>query len=274
MRCHSTKWLSSTFNLTLHNDQQVPQTYQLELGEADIPDANPNTPSILAVHPSGSSYKQWSGLSNFIEPGSCSGLFGLNMFGYGLSDRWTIEHRTQQILDHVSMVTSAATAARPETSWHLIGHSMGAGSVLATAATQSELSDRLASVTVFEPNLFSLLLVGNAEEQRVLADGDIFFKHMMAAASAEDWDMWGKLFYRFWFDGKWDALEEGAKKVLLHTTVPHTVYEIQSLKWAIDQGPDLARSMMDRLADLRCKKKMVVSAVPGKGSKDSQNSFF
>ena len=58
VRCHSTKWLSSTFNLTLHNYQQVPQTYQLELGEADIPDVNPNTPSILAVHPSGSSYKQ------------------------------------------------------------------------------------------------------------------------------------------------------------------------------------------------------------------------
>ena len=92
VRCHSTKWLSSTFNLTLHNDQQVPQTYQLELGEANIPDANPNTPSILAVHPSGSSYKQWSGLSNFIESGSCSGLFGLNMFGYGHSDRWNNEH--------------------------------------------------------------------------------------------------------------------------------------------------------------------------------------
>ena len=141
VRCHSTKWLSSTFSLTLHNDQQVPQTYQLELGEANIPDANPNTPSILAVHPSGSSYKQWSGLSNFIKPGSCSGLFGLNMFGYGLSDGWNIEHRKQRILDHVKMVSSAAAAARTELSWHLIGHSMGAGSILATAATQSELSD-------------------------------------------------------------------------------------------------------------------------------------
>ena len=138
-----------------------------------------------------------------------------------------------------------------------------------TAATKSDFTDRLASVSVFEANLFSLLLVGNAEEQRVLADGDIFFNHMMTAASAEDWDMWGKLFYRFWFDGKWDSLEEGAKKVLLHTTVPHTVYEIQSLKWAIDEGPDLARSMMDTLADLKCRKRMVISAVPGIGSKDS-----
>merc|ERR1712043_80611 len=144
----------------------------------------------------------------------------------------------------------------------------GAGSVLATAATPSALSSKLVSVCVYEPNLFSLLLAGNTEEQMSLAEGSVFFEQMMAAATAEDWDMWGKLFYQFWFDGKWDLVEEKAKKILLETTIPHTIFEIQSLIWAFQQGPDLARTMMDTLADLPCKKRMVISATPGLGSKD------
>jgi len=268
-RCHSTKWINSTFSLTLQNDNKVSQTYQLELGEAILDNTSTSAPSILAVHPTGSSYKQFSGLSSIIKPGSCSGLFGLNMFGYGLSDRWNGDHRRQTIQDHAAMVSSAVLAARPEASWHLIGHSMGGGSVLAAAATQPELSSRLSSVTVFEPNLFSLLQAGNQEEQRVLADGDLFFHHMLKAAAEEDWDLWGKLFYRFWFDGNWEGLEESTKNVLLQSTMPTTVHEIQGLKGAIDQGPDVARNMMDNLADLKCRKRMIISAVPGLGSKDS-----
>ena len=90
-------------------------------------------------------------------------------------------------------------------------------------------------MTVFEPNLFNLLLVGNTEEQRVLADGDIFFKHMIAAASAEDWDTSAGL------------MENG-------------------MLWKKEQRRCLCTQL---LADLRCKKKMVISAVPGIGSKDS-----
>jgi len=274
VRGQATKWMSSTFDLTVHNDKHVVHTYQLELGEAVLPTPSPGSPCILAVHPSGSSYKQWSPLSNIIQPGSCSGLFGLNMFGYGLSDRWNIDHRKQTIQDQVAMVTAAVTASdRADVSWHLIGHSMGAGSVLATAASQSDLSDKLESVTVFEPNLFSLLQVGNPEEQRLISDGDIFFKEMMEAASVEDWDLWGRLFYKFWFDGRWDSLDEGAKKVLLHTTIPHTVHEIQSVKSAIDQGPGIARKMMDTLSGLKCRKRMVVSAEPGIGSKEILNGL-
>ena len=137
-RSHSTKWSSSTFNLTLYNDQQVPQTYQMELGEANISDPDPCSPSILAVHSSASSYNQWSGLSTHIEPGSCSGLFGLNMFRYGLLERWNVDHRKQQKTDHVMMVSSAAAAAKPESSRHLVGHSMGGGSVLAMVRKKSE----------------------------------------------------------------------------------------------------------------------------------------
>ena len=270
IRCHSTTWKSTTFDVTVFDDKNVPFNYQLELGQANLSHQalSETAPAILAVHPSGSTYKQWSGLAPLLTPNKFSGLYGLNMFGYGLSDKWNAEHREQTIQDQVLMVTSAASAAG-EKSWHLVGHSMGAGSVLATAGTYTDLTDTLASITVFEPNLFSLLQVGNAEEQRILADGDGFFKEMMQAAKKEDWDMWGRLFYRFWFDGRWDDLDKRTQKVLVGTTVPHTIHEIMSIKWAINQGPDLARTMLDRLASLPCKKTMVISAVPGIGSKDS-----
>ena len=215
MRYHSSVWSSSSYQLTLHNDQGEHRDYQIELGQAQLhhPGHPPDAPSILAVHPSGSSYKQWGALSSISGPGAFSGLFGVNMFGYGLSDRWDIGHRKQRISDHVKMIIEATEAANSSSSWHLIGHSMGAGAVLATAATRSELSAKLSAVCVYEPNLFSLLLVGNTREQMALAEGSVFFEQMMAAAASEDWDMWGRLFYKFWFDGKWDSVEEKAKKI-------------------------------------------------------------
>ena len=122
---YSTVWSSSSFNLTLHNDGGEQRTYKMDLGQAELPHSDPlnDAPSILAVHPSGSSYKQWSGLSSIAAPGAFSGLYGINMFGYGLSDKWDIGHRTQQISDHVVMITKAAEAANPLAKWHLIWHS-------------------------------------------------------------------------------------------------------------------------------------------------------
>ena len=242
----------------------------MDLGEASLSSSlvSEKAPAILAVPPSGSSYKQWSGFVPFLQPGHFSGLFGVNMFGYGGSDQWNENHRKQTLNDHVLMVT-AAVSATGKSLVHLIGHSMGGGAVLAAAGSSTDLADKLASLTVFEPNLCSLLLAGNAEEQRVVADGDGFAHEMIKAAEKEDWDTWGRIYCQFWMDVRWDDLDERVKKAIIGATVPHTIHECISIKWAIDQGPSLAADMLDKLAQLSCKKRLIVSAVQGIGSKDS-----
>jgi len=238
----------------------------MEYGEATLESSTPDSPAIMAVHPSGSSYRQWSGLIEHIPEGYCSGLYGINLFGYGRSEAWRQEIRKKTSDDLVKLIEKATEHVDAERRWHLIGHSMGGGAVMAAAASGETFVQKLESVAVFEPNLFNLLLVGNSQEKSVYNDALAFFKAMLDAAETKNWDEWGRLFYKFWFVGNWESLPDEVRNTLVRTTLPHTIYEIQSIKSAIDKGPGEAERMIKNLADLKCRKNMVISQDTGEGS--------
>eukprot|EP00092_Neocalanus_flemingeri_P033767 GFUD01036714.1.p1 GENE.GFUD01036714.1~~GFUD01036714.1.p1 ORF type:complete len:215 (-),score=73.28 GFUD01036714.1:69-677(-) len=152
--------------------------------------------------------------------------------------------------------------------WHLLGHSMGGGLVLATAGLRSHLATRLVSLTVFEPNLFCLLAAGSEEEKEMARVGEEFFDNMLAAAQRDDLDAWGETFYQFWFTGDWSCIDEGARAKLVNTTLPNTIHEIQALKWTMEQGQEYAEMLLRNLSAVKGRKRFILSHDPGPGSQN------
>jgi len=260
-----TVWESNLFHLHIPG-----KTLQVEYGVAALGQSDQGVgqagPAILAVHPAGSSYRQFSKLPGCVPEGYARKLVGLNMLGYGKSDPWPGEQGEPTIEDLVGMVEGVMEAEESCHKWHFLGHSMGGGLLLAGAGLMPHISPKLLSLTVFEPNLFSLLTAGNREEREQARVGEKFFDAMLAAAGREDWDAWGQTFYQFWFPGEWGSIEEGARAKLVNTTLPSTIQEIEALKWAIDQGPGYAEKMLSNLASVRARKAIILSHDPGPGS--------
>ena len=166
--------------------------------------------TILAIHASGCNYKTWSKLASLTS----ASVVAPNMFGYGATSPWPpAPHRSPTIQDLVSLVTTTASAC-PPSPLHLLGHSMGGGVALAAAALHPSLP--LSSLAVFEPNLFCLLAAGDHNDRQVrgqmvamtthslpqmCSEALTFFVTMLSAFVAEDWELWGRTFHGFWFEG-------------------------------------------------------------------------
>ena len=260
-----TVWESKLFPLHIPGKTLQVEYGVVTLGQGDQGEGQAG-PAILAVHPAGSSYRQFSKLPGCVPDGYASKLVGLNMLGYGKSDPWPGGQEEPTLEDLVGMVEGVMEAEGSSQKWHFLGHSMGGGLLLAGAGLMPQISPKLLSLTVFEPNLFSLLTAGDREEREQAREGERFFDAMLAAAGREDWDAWGQTFYQFWFPGEWGSIEEGARAKLVNTTLPSTIQEIEALKWGIDQGPGYAEKMLSNLAAVRGRKAVILSHDPGPGS--------
>jgi len=217
--------------------------------DAQATKGTPGIKSVLAVHASGCSYKQWGKLGPLL---SCP-LVAPNLYGYGRSQPWPSD-RSPDMADFMALLTSA-NAPPPV---HLIGHSMGGGIGLAAAATSKNL--KLASITVFEPNLFCLLSAGSSDDRKMWRIALEFFEGMLNCAEREAWDDWGQLFHAFWFDdqGAWSRLDEDAKEKLVGSTVPHTVYEIKAIMSTFEKGEEYAKDLLESLGGLNGEKRVVL----------------
>jgi len=246
----SASWQSTTHwvgGLEVEIGQMNPESTNGEAPPARDNHAIAN--SVLAVHASGCSYKQWGKIGPLL---SCS-LVAPNLYGYGRSEPWP-SNRTPDIADYVALLTSAK--APPPV--HLIGHSMGGGIALAAAATSPDL--KLSSITVFEPNLFCLLAAGTPDDRKMWSEALKFFEGMLNCASREAWEEWGQLFHAFWFDdqGAWSRLDDLSKQKLVGSTVPHTVYEIQAIMSTMERGDEYAKNVLESLSILGGQKRVVL----------------
>jgi len=244
----SASWQSSSHSvggLEVEIGRLDPATH----GNAQPTRGTPDVNSVLAVHASGCSYKQWGKLGALLS----SPLLAPNLYGYGRSQPWPSD-RTPDMADFVDLLI-CANAPSPV---HLIGHSMGGGIALAAAATSKNL--KLSSITVFEPNLFGLLAAGSPHDRKMFGIALEFFEGMLNCASREAWDDWGQLFHAFWFDdqGAWSRLDEGAKEKLVGSTVPHTVHEIEAILSTMERGEGYAKDLLESLGSMTGEKKVVL----------------
>ena len=239
----------------------------VEYGCVTLAGSDDSQAAILAVHPAGSSYRQFSKLPGYVGRGYAGTLVGLNMLGYGRSGPWDGGQGTPTMEDLVGMVDGVMAAEGRSQDWHFLGHSMGGGLLLAAAGSRPQMNSKLVSLSVFEPNLFSLLIAGNREEREQARAGEKFFRNMLDAADREDWEAWGQTFYHFWFTGDWGGIDEGARAKLVNTTLPNTIHEIQALQWAMEQGEEYADMLLRNLMAVKGRKRIILSHNPGPGSK-------
>jgi len=246
----SQRFLSSSTSPNWQSSSHSVGGLEVEIGRlnpVDAPTSRDNgINSVLAVHASGCSYKQWGKLGPLL---SCP-LVAPNLYGYGSSQPWPSD-RTPDISDFVNVLTSS-NAPSPT---HLIGHSMGGGIALAAATSM-----KLSSITVFEPNLFCLLAAGGPDDHKMLSGALKFFEGMLDCASREAWEEWGQLFHAFWFDdqGSWMRLADLEKQKLVGSTVPHTVHEIKAIMSTMEKGEGYAREVLESLSSMVGEKRVVI----------------
>ncbi len=126
---------------------QTPSPFVRETGHAGTP--------VVLLHSSASSSSQWRALMEQLAPQHR--VLAPDLQGCGKSTPWHFQ-RPLRLDDEVDALAEVFDRAGPR--FHLVGHSFG-GAVALRAALRH--ADRLASLTLFEPVLFSLLMAAEPD---------------------------------------------------------------------------------------------------------------
>jgi pimeloyl-ACP methyl ester carboxylesterase len=154
-------------------------------------------PTVVLLHSSGSSGRQWDALAAALQ--TRYRLHAVDLYGHGSTAAWT-GGRPMRLEDDLALVAPLLKSSGPV---HLVGHSYGGALALKLAVMMPE---RIASVAVYEPVLFRLLL-DYQKRDRVTTDV------LIAAQSIRNWfhhghsDRAAQRFVDFWSgDGAWERL--------------------------------------------------------------------
>jgi pimeloyl-ACP methyl ester carboxylesterase len=154
-------------------------------------------PTVVLLHSSGSSGRQWDGLMTALQ--SRYRLHAVDLHGHGSTPAWVGRQR-MRLEDDVALVQPLVKGAGRV---HLVGHSYGGALALKLAALMPE---QVASVTVYEPVLFRLLLDYRPRDRATT-------EVLVAAQSIRNWFELGhsaraaQRFVDFWSgDGAWERL--------------------------------------------------------------------
>jgi len=149
-------------------------------------------PAVVCVHASASSSAQWRPLMDRLAPRFRT--LAVDLYGSGKSARWP-NSRTLSLADEVSFLDPVLAAAGDR--FHLVGHSYGGAVALKTALAHP---DRLRSLVLFEPVLFSLLFAEDATQpaaREIAAVRD----DTVTAVQRGDNDAAGARFVDYWMGG-------------------------------------------------------------------------
>jgi pimeloyl-ACP methyl ester carboxylesterase len=167
--------------------------------------------TVVCLHASGSSSRQWNGLVERI--GRHARVVAPDFYGHGEAPTWN-QARALTLRDEASRVMRVLTgSSRPI---HLVGHSYGGAVALQIAL---ELPERVASLTLYEPVPFATLFAYNARnpaavEVRNLAEGiDRALRNGSLEAAAER-------FVTYWSGGDaWRRLS-GLQRTTIASRMP------------------------------------------------------
>jgi pimeloyl-ACP methyl ester carboxylesterase len=223
-------------------------------------------PEVICLHSSGSSSAQWRRL---IEAAQAEFRFvAFDFLGHGRSPaqpaRFDLACEADGVWDAVS------SSREPV---HLVGHSYGGAVAIALALRHAE---RIASLTVYEPVLFTLLEPASAEYAEITSVGGGIVKN----ARAGDLETATAAFIDYWNGaGSWRALppeQQERARARIEPVARHfealfesglTLDRLHSLHVPTlllrgDRSPAAAQAVCTRLATLACVK---VRAFPGLG---------
>jgi pimeloyl-ACP methyl ester carboxylesterase len=163
-------------------------------------------PAVVCIHASASSSAQWRPLMDRL-----AGRFrtlAVDLYGSGRSPRWP-DARPLSLADEVALLEPVLAAAGD--GFHLVGHSYG-GAVALKAALADP--DRLRSLVLYEPVLFSLLLAEDPAQpaaREIVAVRD----DTIAALRIGNPHASGARFLDYWMGpGSWAAMPEPRRQAV------------------------------------------------------------
>lgn len=150
--------------------------------------------TVVCVHSSASSSGQWRPLMDALS--DRYRVVAMDLYGYGKSPAWP-GTRDLQLEDEIALI---APILKDTDKFHLIGHSYGGLIALKLALHDSE---RIISLTLYEPTCFFLLFVNESKNragQEILAIRDET-SHLVDSG---DLDSAAKCFFDYWMGpGVW-----------------------------------------------------------------------
>lgn len=227
----------------------------VEFAELLIPKSK-SSATVVALHCSGSNYKQWEALGNALqrEENLACRLVAPNLFGSGRTDPWGDQPMRPMTLDDQAALVEACVDETEDV--YLVGHSHG-GSVGLRYANRG-----VAGLVLFEPNCFFLGEAAGQSEDKWI-DALAFVECLKIAAEKGDRNELGKLFWEFWFgDRPWDDLDQRKKDRLIEATMSTTYHEVISLLMARGTSTPGDLATLAALADTT---HLIHSPEPGKG---------
>ena len=174
-------------------------------------------PSVVCLHSSASSSGQWRALADRLS--SRFKVIAADLHGCGKSPAWPTGRPPMQLDDEFALLEPAFRAAGER--FHLVGHSYG-GAVALKAAL--ELRERLLSLVLYEPVLFSVLM---ADAPRSPPAREIAAVREDTTRLVEEADLTASAqrFVDYWMgDGAWAATPE-ARRPALAAAMPSVIPE-------------------------------------------------
>lgn len=156
-------------------------------------------PTVLCLHSSASSSKQWRALTERLA--DRYRVVAPDLYGYGESPPWPAERRLS-FDDEIELLAPLLESLGP---LHLVGHSYGAAVALKLALAYP---DRIRRLVIYEPVLFRLLAYANAS--RPMAR-EIFAVAVAVVEAVErgELEYAARQFVDYWSgEGSWHALAE------------------------------------------------------------------
>jgi pimeloyl-ACP methyl ester carboxylesterase len=178
-------------------------------------------PHVIALHCSGSSWKQWRPLLQRLgrrNPTWCPDFVGCGVNGHWIGDRpFTLADEAAPIL---RMIDTLATPV------HLVGHSYGGAVALRVAR---ERPSRIASVVLYEPMAVHVLKTAGSDGQAALAEINGLSADIDRCVLAGDHRAAARQFVEYWSGGDaWAALREQAQADVIHY-VPKACLEFRAV---------------------------------------------
>jgi pimeloyl-ACP methyl ester carboxylesterase len=172
-------------------------------------------PTVVLLHSSASSARQWESLVEVLRPGHR--VHAVEFHGHGMRTPWYAD-APMRLADDAALVSPLLREAGAA---HVVGHSYGAAVALKLATMHPS---RVRSLVAYEPVLFRWLLDdagGGAPVQDVLA----LVRAIRADLAAGDERSAARAFVDFWSgESSWDSLpgpRQGSIATRMHAVLPH-----------------------------------------------------
>ena len=161
---------------------------------------HPQQPTIVLLHSSASSARQWDRLAEMLMPRFR--VRAIDLHGHGEQPAWR-GHAPLSLADEAALAVPVLEEAGAV---HIVGHSYGGAVALKLAAMYPQ---RVRSLAVYEPVLFRFLLDGSVRHpaaQAVIAVADSMREQLAAGRDHSA----AQIFIDYWSgSGAWDSLPDG-----------------------------------------------------------------